>query len=80
MDLLNVLGSKPRLEILHRLSRRDMYVSELIEDVRMDGKTATDHLDVLTEVGILKFYEEGRRQYFALVSDVRVAISPSLNR
>lgn len=80
MDSLDVLGSKPRLEILRLLSRRDMYVSELMEEVGMDGKTATHHLDVLTEAGILESYEEGRRRYFTLVSEVRLEISPSPNR
>ena len=80
MDSLDVLGSKPRLEILRLLSRRDMYVSELMEEVGMDGKTATHHLDVLIEAGIIESYEEGRRRYFTLVSDVRLEISPSPNR
>lgn len=64
MDSLEVLGSKPRLELLRLLSRRDMYVSELMEKVGMDGKTATHHLDVLTEAGLLDSYKDGRRRYY----------------
>lgn len=80
MDTLEVLGSKPRLELLRLLSHRDMYVSELMDEVGMDGKTATHHLDALTEAGILESYEEGRRRYFTLISEVRLEISPSPNR
>lgn len=80
MDSLDVLGSKPRLELLRLLSRRDMYVSELMEEVGMDGKTATHHLDVLTEAGLIESYEDGRRRYYTLVREVRVEISPSPNR
>lgn len=80
MDSLAVLGSKPRLEILRELSRRDMYVSELMESVGMDGKTATHHLDVLVEAGLLDSYKSGRRRYYSLVREVRVEVSPSPNR
>ena len=80
MNSLEVLGSKPRLELLRMLSRRDMYVSELMDEVGMDGKTATHHLDTLTEAGLLDSYKEGRRRYYTLVRNVRVEISPSPDR
>ena len=80
MDSLDVLGSKPRLEILRLLSRRDMYVSELMEEVGMDGKTTTHHLDMLTEAGLLDSYKEGRRRYYTLIREVRLEITPSPNR
>lgn len=80
MDALEVLGSKPRLELLRHLSRRDMYVSELMDAVGMDGKTATHHLEVLMDAGLLESYEDGRRRYFTLVREVRLTISPSPNR
>ncbi|MFB6109348.1 MAG: winged helix-turn-helix domain-containing protein [Halodesulfurarchaeum sp.] len=80
MDSLDVLGSKQRLELLRRLSRRDMYVSELMEEVGMDGKTASHHLDTLTEAGLLDSYKDGRRRYYTLVRNVRVEISPSPDR
>lgn len=80
MDALDVLGSKPRLELLRRLSHRDMYVSELMEAVGMDGKTATHHLDVLSEAGVIDSYEDGRRRYYTLVRDVTLEVSPSPNR
>lgn len=80
MDSLDVLGSRPRLEILRLLSRRDMYVSELMDEVGMDGKTTTHHLDILTEAGLLDSYKDGRRRYYTLVREVRLEITPSPNR
>lgn len=80
VDTLALLGSKARLVILRELSRRDMYVSELMEAVGMDGKTATHHLDALEEAGVVASYREGRRRYFTLVKGVRLEISPSPNR
>ena len=80
MDALAVLGSKARLKLLRALSRRDMYVSELMETVGMDGKTATHHLEVLTEAGVIESYQDGRRRYYTLVRDVRVEISGSPSR
>ncbi|MFB6113118.1 MAG: ArsR/SmtB family transcription factor [Halodesulfurarchaeum sp.] len=80
MDTLSVLGSKPRLQILRSLSRRDMYVSELMETVGMDGKTATHHLDVLDEAGLVGSYRDGRRRYYTLKKNVTLEVSPSPNR
>ncbi len=80
MDSLDVLGSKARLKILRALSRRDMYVSELMEEVGMDGKTATHHLETLTEAGLLDSYSDGIRRYYTLVRDVRLEVSASPER
>lgn len=80
MDVLSVIGSKARLEILRHLSKRDMYVSELMEVVGMDGKTATHHIDVLTEAEVIDSYTSGQRRYLTLIQDVRLEISPSPNR
>lgn len=80
MDYMELLGSKARLEILRSLSRGDMYVSEIIEEVGMDGKTAKHHLDALEETGVVETYEEGRRIYYTLVREVRLEISPSPDR
>lgn len=80
MEPTAVVGSKARLEILRALSRGDMYVSELMDRVGMDGRTATHHLDVLTEAGILESYSAGRRRYYTLVAEVTLAVSPSPER
>jgi predicted transcriptional regulator len=80
MDALEVIGSKARLKLLRELSHRDMYVSELMDRVGMDGKTATHHLGTLTDAGIIDAYKDGRRRYYTLVREVRFEVSPSPNR
>lgn len=80
MDALDLLGSKARLSILRALSRRDMYLSELMEAVGMDGKTATHHLDSLEDRGVVTSRREGRRRYYSLEQEVRLEVSPPPNR
>ncbi|GGL71643.1 ArsR/SmtB family transcription factor [Halocalculus aciditolerans] len=80
MDPLELLGSKARLSILRALSRRDMYVSELMEEVGMDGKTATHHLDLLEDTGLVSTRREGRRKYYSLIRDIELYVSRSPNR
>ncbi|MFB6254626.1 MAG: ArsR/SmtB family transcription factor [Halobacteriaceae archaeon] len=80
MDPLTLIGSQQRLEILRHLSTRDMYVSELMQEIGMDGTTATHHLDVLSDAGVIESYSEGRRKYYTLVKELTVEISPSPQR
>lgn len=80
MDPLEILGSKVRLEILHELSEEERYVSELMDLVGMDGKTAKHHLNLLEEKGIISSEMKGRRKYYSLEKEVRLHISPSPNR
>ncbi len=80
MEPMEIIGSKARLQILHRLSEQDMYVSELMESVGLDGKTAKHHLNKLEGEGIISSRMEGRRKYYSLEKEVLVRISPSPNR
>lgn len=80
MNPLKILGSKVRLEILHQLSHRDMYVSELMDKIGMDGKTAKHHLNILEKKEIISSYDKGRRKYYSLEKEVILRISPSPNR
>ncbi|MFT4890692.1 MAG: DNA-binding transcriptional ArsR family regulator [Halobacteriales archaeon] len=80
MSSLDLLASKARIEILRELSRRDMYVRELMDAVGMDGTTAKHHLDTLESAGVVTTYEEGRRRYYALEKEVVFQVSPPPNR
>lgn len=79
-DTLAVLGSKARLKILRQLSRSDMYLSELMDTVGMDGNTANHHLSVLEEAGLVESYQNGQRRYFTLTGGVTLEVTPSPNR
>ncbi len=80
MDGLEILGSKTRLKILYQLSKEDMYVSQLMDLVGMDGKTAKHHLKKLEDAGIISSRKEQRRKYYSLERDIILRISPSPNR
>jgi ArsR family transcriptional regulator len=74
--MLEVLSSKNRLQILKLLSRRDRYVSEIMELASMDGRNAKHHLDALEESGLIESYLQGRRKYYRLIKEVHLEISP----
>ncbi|MFP3951736.1 MAG: ArsR/SmtB family transcription factor [Candidatus Bathyarchaeia archaeon] len=74
--MLEVLSSKSRLKILRLLSRRDRYVSEIMELASMDGRNAKHHLDTLEESGIIQSYSRGRKKYYRLLKEIHLEISP----
>lgn len=80
MSLLDVLGSTARLKILRHLSESPMYVSELAEDVGMDGTTAVHHLSTLEEAGLVEPYRRGNRKYYRLVKTIQLEAAPSPGR
>lgn len=80
MSLLDVLGSTARIKILRRLSEGPMYVSELAEEVGMDGTTAVHHLSTLEEAGLVEPYRRGNRKYYRLVKAIRLEAAPPPER
>ncbi|OIB58474.1 ArsR/SmtB family transcription factor [Natrialba sp. SSL1] len=80
MSLIEALGNGTRLEILRELSREPKYVSELTEDVGMDGKTAVHHLSTLEEAGLVDWYMRGNRKYYRLTAAVELRLAPPPER
>lgn len=80
MTLFDVLGSKARLQILQALSHEPKYVSELAEEVGMDGKSAVHHLSTLEEAGLVEPYRRGNRKYYRLVTTVTLRAAPPPER
>lgn len=74
--MLELLGSKKRLEIMKLLTDRDMYVSELMDLAKLDGKRAKFHLEKLEDSGMVESYKKGRRKYYTLNKEVRLEIVP----
>jgi predicted transcriptional regulator len=74
--LLEVIGSKKRLMILKSLSRREMCVSELMDELKMDGKSAKYHLDLLEKYGLVESRVVGKRKYYILKKEIKLEISP----
>ncbi len=80
MELEKAIGSAKRLMILRELTRGEKHVSELMELLRMDGKTAKHHLETLEKAGIVESRVVGRRKYYRLVVEIRLEISPPPER
>lgn len=80
MTLIDALGNGTRLTILRELSREPMYVSELAEEIGMDGKTAVHHLSTLEEAGLVDHYRRGNRKYYELARRIELRIAPPPER
>lgn len=80
MKLLEVFGAKNRIKIIRALTRRDMYVNELIDRIGMDGSTALHHLEKLEKADIITHYKVGRRKYYTLQKTLVFKASPPPNR
>ncbi|MFC4450749.1 ArsR/SmtB family transcription factor [Halorussus aquaticus] len=80
MSLIDLLGSKARIEILRELSREPQYVSQLAESVGMDGKTAVHHLSKMEAAGLVAHYERGNRKYYYLAKTVELRVAPPPER
>lgn len=80
LNPLKILGSVSRLKILHKLSEEDKYVSQIMEEVGLDGKTAKHHLNKLEDADVISSREEDRRKYYSLKKEIYLKISPPPNR
>ena len=78
--ILDAIGSKKRLMILKMLSRGEKCVSEIMEELKMDGKTAKHHLEVLEKAGLVESRNVGKRKIYRLVKEIRIEISPPPKR
>lgn len=74
--MLDILGSKKRLEILKLLSEGDKYVSQIMDLAKIDGKQAKFHLEKLENSELIKSYKEGRRKYYHLKKEIQLEINP----
>ncbi len=74
--MLEIIGQEKRLEILKLLSNEDMYVSEIKEKAKIDGKNAKFHLDKLKENEIVDHYRKGKRKYYTLKKEIKLEITP----
>ncbi len=77
-DLLEALGNESRRKILELLSRKPCYVSEISYYLGMAPKVVLEHLEKLEKAGIVSSFEEGRRRYYYINTNIRleVTISP----
>jgi DNA-binding transcriptional ArsR family regulator len=73
-DVLKVLASPARLEILHRLGEGPLEVGRLAEDIGLTQPNASQHLAVLRNAGLVDADRHGREIRYSLTDpDVIVA-------
>lgn len=73
--LIDAVSSKNRLKILKQLTRKDKYFSEIMEQIKIDGKNLKHHLKTLEDEDIIRSYKEGKRRYYSLEKDIRLEIT-----
>ncbi|MEO8468749.1 MAG: metalloregulator ArsR/SmtB family transcription factor [Chloroflexota bacterium] len=65
-QILKVLASPRRLEILHKLSLGSMEVGQLAAEIEASQPNVSQHLAVLRAAGLVEFEREGREVRYRL--------------
>jgi DNA-binding transcriptional ArsR family regulator len=64
------LGDGTRLRILRLLAEREMYLTELSEQLRLTKATTKHHMVRLRNAGLVTLYDRDRMTYYALRPDI----------
>ena len=67
--LLKALANPTRLKILNLLQIREMCVCEIMVALGLTQPTASHHLSILENVGLVKDRKEGRWVFYSITSD-----------
>jgi DNA-binding transcriptional ArsR family regulator len=71
-EFFKTLGHPARIRVLELLSQREMAVSELLPEVRLEASNLSQQLAVLRRAGLVTTRKEGSQVYYSLISE-RVA-------
>lgn len=66
LDFLKVLADDTRLRIIIMLSRRDMCVCEIIDELAMSQPAVSHHLRILRKSGMVNDDKDGRWVFYSL--------------
>lgn len=67
-EFFKTLGHPARIRVLELLSDREMAVSELLPEVRLEASNLSQQLAVLRRAGLVTARREGSQVYYALTS------------
>lgn len=70
LDFFDALGDKTRLRILRLLSEREMYLTELAEQLGLTKATTKHHMVCLRAAGLVTLYDRDRMTFYALRPDI----------
>jgi DNA-binding transcriptional ArsR family regulator len=65
-DIFNALGEVHRREVLDALIEGEKAVGAIVNDLSMSQPQVSKHLRVLSEVGLVRCWAEGRRRLYRL--------------
>ncbi len=80
VQLYRALGDPQRLRILHMLADRDMYLTEIAQQLELSKPTASHHLGQLRAAGLVTLIEEGALTYYSLRRDRVQDAGPEIGR
>ncbi len=80
VQLYRALGDPQRLRVLHMLAERDMYLTEIAQQLEVSKPTASHHLAQLRAAGLVTLIEEGALTYYSLRRDRILAAGPEIGR
>ncbi|SFR11243.1 ArsR/SmtB family transcription factor [Desulfoscipio geothermicus] len=66
LDFLKILADETRLKIIMMLSRRDMCVCEIMDELGMSQPAVSHHLRILKKSGIVRDDKDGRWVFYSL--------------
>ena len=78
--LLKALANETRLKILNLLQIREMCVCEIIVALDLTQPTASHHLSILENVGVVKDRKEGKWVFYSLTEDTTELLLGFLNK
>jgi ArsR family transcriptional regulator len=78
--LLDILGNETRREILHMLTERRCYVSQISSELNIGQKAIIEHLEIMERAGLLQPHfekvEKGRpRKYFHVTKNLIMEVN-----
>lgn len=80
LDAFKALGDENRLKVLELVSHKAYYMKELSDELKISPSTLSHHVDVLLQVGLLRFYTKGKRIYLELGTDKINKLATSLTQ
>lgn len=68
-DLFKVFGDATRIRILYALSKKELCVQEIADELSMTQSAISHQLRILKQTYLVKFRRDGKTLYYSLADD-----------
>lgn len=68
-ELFKVFGDSTRIRILYTLSRKELCVQEIADELSMTQSAISHQLRILKQSALVKFRRDGKTIYYSLADD-----------